>query len=192
MKRFKKQNRAYKKGAPFRDANYIIVVCEGAKREVAYFEALAGRSQRVKVRVFSPSENKSAPKWMLDKAVRCTEDFNLTKDDQVWRVMDIDRWEQTDLHAIQQHCSRQTETSTAANWILVLSNPCFEVWLLLHVKERIDAQATCKKLKTQLGKALVGGFEVHSFAAKAGTAVQHAVSLDQAEDYFPLRGTTKW
>ena len=59
----RKQNRLYKRGEPHRDSSFFVIVCEGAKTEIEYFDNFRKiEQQRVKIRPSSPPDNKSAPK----------------------------------------------------------------------------------------------------------------------------------
>lgn len=44
-----------------------------------------------------------------------------------WLVIDVDRWGDAKLAEIAQECHQK-------NYKLAVSNPCFELWLLLHLK----------------------------------------------------------
>ena len=93
----------YKRGEPFRDAQLFVRACEGAKREKDYFEALVEGNQKAIVRLLTPDGDKdgqSAPKWVLDRATAYEEEFGLGAHDQLWLVMDTDRWEAEELRKI--------------------------------------------------------------------------------------------
>lgn len=151
------KNRAYKRGEPYKDAQLILIACEGAKREPDYFKALAKQyySQRLKIQILSPgksiddpndSPQRSAPRWIIYRIERYIEKqgINLEKGDTVWVILDKDRWALKDLHDLNLLCKEES-------WGFVISNPCFEVWLLLHIKtlDKISG-LTCKELKTEL------------------------------------------
>ena len=61
----------------------------------------------------------------LDQAKRKIEEkFELNDDDQFWVVIDKDR---NDLQTVSKKVKRK-------GYCLAESNPCFEIWLLLHYK----------------------------------------------------------
>jgi hypothetical protein len=143
----RKQNRAYKRNEPYRDSSFFVIVCEGAETEIKYFENFQKiEQQRVKIVPIAPQENKSAPKWVLDQAVKKAEEIGLDEDDQLWIVTDMDRWKVEHLRTVQEACEQ------LKNWNFVVSNPCFEVWLHAHVQdlEQLSEKSSCKKLKTEL------------------------------------------
>ena len=120
-----RNRRLYEKQPPFRDATLFVVICEGEKREPAYFEFFDGLTSRIKVRAVGSVEGKSAPSHLLDNAIDASRKYDLSSDDELWFVIDIDRWI-NHIHDIQDQCA------TKPNWFIALSNPCFEVWLYYH------------------------------------------------------------
>lgn len=175
-------NRGYKRGEPYRDSRLFVIACEGEKREKEYFEELNSKSQRIKIKILEPSEDesgKSAPKWVLDRAVRYIDEFSLAKDDSLWFVMDVDNWEDSDLRNIQKECDKNQ------NWYLALSNPCFEVWLFMHMADILSTDAaTCKELKSQLHTISKGGYNPKKYIENINVAIQAAQGLDQDPDHF--------
>lgn len=185
-----RKNRGYKKGEPFRDARLFVIACEGAKREKIYFETLANENQRIKVQVLSPAletPGKSAPRWVMDRAIQYVEEFGLAKDDQLWLVMDTDCWSEKALREIAQHCKE------SLSWNLALSNPYFEVWLYMHLKDLPkDPVKTCNDLKQSLHTSVPGGYKVEVFVMKIDDAIQRAESNDNHPEYdLPAEMETK-
>lgn len=170
-----RKNRGYKKGEPFRDARLFVVACEGEKREKEYFERLGDGSQRLKVRVLAPepTESLSAPKWVLDRLVRFIEKegVNIATGDEIWLVMDVDRWKTDQLYDIAEICRER-------RWGFALSNPCFEVWLLFHVRTVHELNAiSCQDFKKELGKAVKGGYNLEKFLPLVSDAVARCQAL---------------
>lgn len=179
------KNRAYKRGEPYKDAQLILIACEGAKREPEYFRALAKQSysQRLKIQILSPGESnddpddspqRSAPKWIINRISRYIEKqgINLEKGDTVWIVLDRDRWELKELYDLHLLCEEE-------EWGFVISNPCFEVWLLLHIKtvNKISG-SSCKELKIELGNSVKGGYKIDEFLPFVHQATARALAND--------------
>jgi len=104
----RKKKRAYKQGDPFRDARLFVIATEGAKREKEYFESLVDGNKKVKIKILAPTdedEGKSAPKWVMDRAITYVDIFGLGNDDQLWLVIDVDKWELDQVHEIAKECS---------------------------------------------------------------------------------------
>ena len=57
-------------------------------------------------------------------------EFKLKQGDQLWLVIDRDpqSWKEKQIALIGRECSRR-------KYYLALSNPCFELWLLLHFED---------------------------------------------------------
>ena len=182
-----KKNRNYKRGEPFRDATFLIIACEGAKREKLYFETVAKRNQRIKVRVLSPSEDvagRSAPHWMLERAITFTQEIGANEYDKLWFVLDIDRWSRDSLEYIKNECKD--------NWYVALSNPCFEVWLMMHYLDPSEIESTsCKKLKTELNSKVRGGYKIETALSQIQTAIHRAKNVDHSGHFIPSVKTTK-
>jgi hypothetical protein len=182
----RKQNRAYKRKEPYRDSSFFVIVCEGARTEVEYFENFQLiEQQRVKVVPISPDENKSAPNWVLDKAVEMETKLNLKEYDQLWIVTDKDRWSFDELNTIQSECVDKD------NWNFVVSNPCFEIWLHAHVQDLSNVSVeTCKELKKEFNQ-----FKVNKAFDKplqnVKLAIERAKKFDNSEHFIPNSLRTK-
>ena len=182
-----KKNRTYKRGEPFRDATFLIIACEGAKREKVYFETLAKGNQRIKIRVLSPSEDvtgRSAPHWILERAIVFTEEIGANEYDRLWFVLDIDKWRRDSLETIKSECH--------SNWEIAISNPCFEVWLIMHYLDPEEIESiSCRNLKTELNFKIKGGYKVETALRNVKAAIERAKKVDQADHFIPSIKTTK-
>lgn len=183
-----RKNRAYKKGAPHRDARLFVIVAEG-EREDAYFSYFHAQNQRIKIKVVPREAGKSAPKYFLDRvdSFRETEEWVPAANDQLWFVLDVDRWERKDIDELYAHCSKES------NWDLAISNPCFEVWLLFHRLTKIaESETHCGALKKRLGQLTPGGYTLEDDARLIATATENAQNADTHPDhYFPEQHETK-
>lgn len=176
----RKQNRAYKRKEPYRDSSFFVIVCEGAKTEIEYFEHFQLiEQQRVKIISIAPQDNKSAPKWVLDKAVEVETELNLKEYDQLWIVTDKDRWSFDELNTIQSECVNKE------NWNFVVSNPCFEVWLHAHVQDLGNISVnTCKELKKEFNQFRVNK-EFDKPLQNVRLAIERTRGTDNSEHFIP-------
>lgn len=118
----------------FRDARLIVIASEGKDTERIYFEALAKEytNPRVHVHILGRSEaeqNNSSPEHVLKQLNYYKEQYELEADDELWLVVDKDRWTVAMLSRVATECSQELAMHMA------LSNPCFELWLLLHIED---------------------------------------------------------
>lgn len=111
-----------------RDAKLIIIAAEGTQTEKLYFRDLAlddkYRNPKVHVEVLSHSTD-SSPAHIIRILDEFRRTYSLRPIDELWLVIDKDRWPDAILSNILTQCIQK-------QYILTVSNPCFEVWLLLH------------------------------------------------------------
>jgi hypothetical protein len=180
-------NRAYKKGAPHRDARLFVIVAEG-DREDAYFNFYNEINSRIRIKKVPRDGGKSSPKFFLDRVHKIIESggWSPQEKDELWFICDVDKWERKDIDELFQICDNE------ANWNLAISNPCFEVWLHLHSGPLEDNGETAQMLKADLPKTKVGQFEAAVYCKLIEEAYQNAKQADEHPDhYFPDRMQTK-
>jgi len=57
-------------------------------------------------------------------------DYNFKSTDEFWLIIDRDDWETIhllDISALVEDCKKEK------NFFMAMSNPCFEIWLILHL-----------------------------------------------------------
>ena len=118
----------------FRDARLIVIASEGKDTERIYFKALAKEytNPRVHVHILERSEderNNSSPEHVLKQLNNYKNQYELEADDELWLVVDKDRWTDAMLSRVATECTQEVSMHMA------LSNPCFELWLLLHLED---------------------------------------------------------
>lgn len=114
----------------YRDSRLIIIASEGEVTEKKYFDGIKNyyQNKKVHVELLDPIEKGSAPEKvirMLDKFKKehaCKQGY-----DQLWLVIDVDRWGEK-ISDIAEKCHQK-------QYSLAVSNPEFEIWLLLHVRD---------------------------------------------------------
>ncbi len=115
----------------YRDARLIVIASEGMHTEPVYFNGLANnyRTQRVHVHLVEKPNTDSDP----ERVIKLLDDFKRTYSlnlgyDELWLVSDVDRWGAEKLSRVCTLCSQK-------RYRLAVSNPCFELWLLLHLRD---------------------------------------------------------
>lgn len=141
-----KQYGNYTRKEGTRSSRLIIIAAEGECTEKIYFEALQRRVQnsRVHIKILERSEedrHNSSPEFVLSQLVQYKDESQLADDDELWLVIDKDQWTLKALKTVAQRCEQDTALH------LALSNPCFELWLLLH---RVDVVAEAQEEKEKL------------------------------------------
>lgn len=121
----------------FRDARLIVIASEGKDTERIYFKALAKEytNPRVHVHILERSvdeQNNSSPEHVLKQLNDYKSQYELEADDELWLVVDKDRWTEAMLSRVA------TEFLQEVAMHMALSNPCFELWLLLHIEDAVS------------------------------------------------------
>lgn len=139
-----------------REAAIIALALEGEAtgEEYKYFtclEKLLQRPFRYEVHLLPTKHGKSSPNRILDRVVEFEREHGLEHGlDRVWLVFDKDTWKQI---------GSVTNDATRRNYGIAASNPCFELWLLLHYEDvhsssfglhDPDARDKCKRLKDRV------------------------------------------
>lgn len=126
---------------PFRDSSLFVLGLEGEESgaeyqyfsEVMTLSAVDRRRVRFVLLPTSAQRHDSDPRAVLERVTDFAAKNDLRDFDRVWLVLDVDSWGEKKLSEVAQE-ARTREFS------LAVSNPCFEVWLLLH-GELCDLQA---------------------------------------------------
>lgn len=188
-----RKKRGYNRDTPqelLRDYKLFAIACEGGKREPEYFRIFSHLSRRVSVDIIEDvvsdeemaviNVHRSAPKWVLDRAVRYIEKEGLSDEDDLWFVLDKDRWSDQQIREIWEFCNQRP------NWNIVVSNPCFEIWLYFHGKVNIDDSnlVSCSEFKHEISTFIKGGYDPLKFIGKITTALGNAKGADNDPEYF--------
>lgn len=134
----------------------FFLFCEGKNTEPEYFEALAARYRGTSIRVV-PLRGVGVPHTIAEAAIKEATGRGLIKgsrksldsfeeNDEVWAVFDRDEHPRYD-----EASYRCTQKGIG----VARSNPCFEVWLILHIEDyhrsdnRHEAQAHLRRLRPE-------------------------------------------
>jgi RloB-like protein len=165
-----------------RDARLFVIATEGRKTEKQYFAMF--NSSRIKVEILATGDDgKSAPQHVLERLNGFREQYSLDEDDLLWFVSDVDRWPTDNLSAV---CREATQK----NYGLAISNPCFEVWLCLHLIDLSPDDRTCKdfekRLRATLGKYTKNNLDLPVYQEKIAAAIDRAKNLHpDPQTYWP-------
>lgn len=156
----------------------FLIVCEGARTEPGYFRHLRHSARLpLELRI----ESGGTPKALVERAVelkrgaerdaRRRHDSAL-KFDEVWCVFDVDE---------HPFLSEAQEQARANSIHVAISNPCFELWVLLHFQEqtasvdRHGVQRLCRQYLPRYQKDL----PCEDLLPRRGLALQHAEALEK-------------
>ncbi len=132
----------------------MVIASEDRYAVKQYFEFF--QSTRVQFRVLETEDTRSAPGHVMDRLEQFMREYDFGDGDQFWLVCDTDHWIDANhiqnLREIVQRC-RQKGIQVA------LSNPCFELWLLLHFAEfPEEPMERCSQI-TELLKKAAGAYD---------------------------------
>ncbi len=101
------------------------------------------KNPKVHVEVIKKLDDNSSPDIVLGQLNEFAEEYNLDEKDELWMVIDRDyqSWTEKTIKLIAQKCHQNK------GYFLALSNPAFELWLLLHF---IDCSTLCDTEKKLL------------------------------------------
>ena len=114
-----------------RDSRLIIIASEGTNTEKYYFENLVAAyfNPRIHVEVLDRIETGSDSQRVLRQLDNFRREYKIKqKDDELWLVIDVDRWRSAKLADVARLALQKKVE-------LAVSNPCFELWLLLHHRD---------------------------------------------------------
>ncbi|MDA8025808.1 MAG: RloB family protein [Actinomycetota bacterium] len=142
-KRESSTNRSLKRKVGTRRLKKVFrLYCEGRRTEPEYFEALkrqdwVRRDNYLEIRI---ANFHGAPKNLVDRAIEDKVKFKVIEDgedDEYWCVFDAESpiQDRKVLISVQRSADQGGVN-------LAISNPCFEIWLLLHLEECRKALST--------------------------------------------------
>lgn len=126
-----------REGGHLQAEKYYILSFEGVVTEKRYFEALrsseffidSGLIETIPLprhRSDNLGSNPNVVKSLLKKA---KDEYNFRSTDEFWMIIDRDHWvdeHHIDINKIIADCKNE------GNFFVAMSNPCFELWLILH------------------------------------------------------------
>ena len=111
----------------------FVIVTEGTKTEQTYFQDLSAdkRFKHPSVHIETIQAEHSSPEHVLASLTEFNNEYELSDNDELWLVIDRDRWEVLTLNRVSQEAIQK-------GFLLADSNPAFELWLLFHHRSLAD------------------------------------------------------
>jgi len=169
----------------------VLIVCEGRKTEPAYFKGFCKklRLHSAEVRICG-EECGNAPVSVVEFARQETQQRKrdakqgraLLPFESVWCVMDVEQ------HGKNPTLSDALQRARDGKLNTVLSNPCFEFWILLHFEDTAKPFTNCDEVITTLQKVMgrpyrKGGDIFDLLSPNIGEAIRRATSLERRQRY---------
>lgn len=183
-----------------RDPSIFYIAAEGEKTEVQYFSQLKSElnSSRVQLHIIEREQpSHSAPRHVLASLLQFKKTEKIKASDQLWLVIDKDRW--------QQQLDEVCANARKENIHIAFSSPCFELWLLLHLRKIRDinteydgenkkAKAKAKVIhliRREIGQFNPTKLNARPFISRSKTAIANAREITpQNCDWFHETGST--
>jgi hypothetical protein len=180
---------------------YFVIASEGADTERIYFEGLQAKiieqgilDRLIKIEFLTrhkQERTQSAHSKVIKELDKYKKTYRLDERDEMWLVIDRDKQNNPikNIAAISQLCEQK-------GYFMALSNPNFELWLLLHLKdlanysqEQLEAILNSKRmnaskniLELELSNLLDGynksKYPVEKFLPFIQMAIERAQALD--------------
>lgn len=136
-----------------RDAILVVIASEDRYAVKQYFDLF--KSTSIQFRVLETEDGSSSPEHVMARLDEFMKDHDFGEGDQFWFVADTDHWINSshvqNLVEVTRQC-RQKGIQVA------LSNPCFELWLLLHFADFPTQDGlSCSQLGEQI-RNIVGSY----------------------------------
>ncbi|MFM9964360.1 MAG: RloB family protein [Planctomycetaceae bacterium] len=175
-----------------RDASLVVVASEDTHAVKQYFGRF--RPRRVQFRVLGTEDGRSSPPDVMGRLDKFKDEFQIREDDQLWVCFDTDHWVEPG-HI--QNLAETIRLCKQKGYRLAISQPCFELWLLLHFVDFVPTgQLNCSEVVTLL-RQVVGGYQksqVHRLpidSDKVLQAVSRAKAIDTTVEPIPSSPTTR-
>ncbi|MBF9194440.1 RloB family protein [Microvirga terrestris] len=159
----------------------VTIVCEGKKTEPYYFEAFANEYGNMLVSV-TVVPGAGVPMSVVDAAIRLRNSKTRKKKnsfeeaDEVWAVFDCDE---------HPKIKEATNKARSKSVNVAYSNPCFELWALLHIQDhdapihRHDLQKLLKEIMEGYDPQRGKGLNYSIMKAQYETACKRAERMAQ-------------
>ena len=116
-----------------RDSSIVVIACEDTHAVKQYFSKF--RTRRVQYKVLPTVDGDSSPRAVMERLDYYRAEFATEQHDELWICIDADHWirgpHQRELSQVLQECRSK-------DYGVAISNPCFEVWLLMHFADVND------------------------------------------------------
>lgn len=188
-----RKRKNFERREEYKSSRLVIIAAEGRYTENIYFNSMKNFlcATSVHVEVLERNDDNSSPENVYNQIQNFKKEYSIDDDDQLWVVIDKDRWTDKTLSLIAQHCTNDDKM------YFCVSNPCFELWLLLHFEDvstyseedknklKENKRPSPYKLPWLKGKLkkMMGSYKESDYNAKGlleniDIAIQHAIKLD--------------
>ena len=188
-----RERRNFTRITGIKDPSLIVIATEGQMTEQQYFAGLQSKceasSSKIHIKVLEARNSEhSAPKFVLAQLNDYKRYYGLNSNDELCMVIDRDKksWETAEIAHMASECDKK-------QFLFALSNPCFEIWLLLHltaIEEYTETEKAAllsnrndhlkKEVRRLLGSFNPSKLDFDDFWDGVAIAIERAAALDTA------------
>ena len=190
------------------DAEKLFVLSfEGSVTEKKYFQDFRNSEHfnnngLIEIVPLKRPKNNGSDPFSVKKLLNwAKKEYGFKKSDEFWLIIDRDDWEsihKLNFDDLVKECKKEE------NFYLAMSNPCFEIWLVLHLKNLSEftnqektlifenAKIGNKNYIDNLVTQLQGGYRGYNkkpnpkiYLPLTKTAIERAKSNDMVEEDYP-------
>ncbi len=173
----------FQRRSPFRDSKpTILIASEGQETEPLYFDELKTRHREVVTVIVSAGRSgQTNPRRVLKRLKEeISKRASWTHRDQAWLVVDTDQWSEAERREIQEAVAENSRIHLAA------SNPCFELWLLLHFRDAWEAITAADLYRLLKSSTCFGAYEKEAYDASSLIGrIEDAIGRAETADTSP-------
>lgn len=162
----------------------LLVFCEGVRTEPEYLNALKSEPTvkevaAVEIRI-APANSGAVPLTLVERAIEARGRAVSENDeiDEFWCVFDVE-WPRN-----HPNLAEAVARAKANKISLAVSNPCFEVWLIFHLKDHgawLDNDPA-ERLRRQLDNSTDKGLDPAKYMPYVGVAARRAAKLEERHE----------
>lgn len=135
-----------------RDTRLVVIASEDRYAVRQYFELF--ESRRIQFKFLETTDGKSAPEHVFERLEEYLDEFDIGPEDQLWFVSDTDHWVEPGHVANLVQVVRKCRDKAIR---VAISNPCFELWLLMHFADLPSGDLVCDQVCEAI-KIAVGSY----------------------------------
>lgn len=195
-----RKRKDFKRREGVKSARLVVIAAEGRNTENIYFESMKVSlcASDVHVEVLHRDSNESSPENVYEQIRKFMSEYNIEDDDQLWIVVDKDKWKDKMLSAVAQYCAqiikggvnfimspaKQEQHQIFLKEALLLHNSLTLCRSLLDESQRYEAaffEAVRTLLSRMTGKGKVSKREIN---ARIGELLKHSIKSEGVINLF--------
>ena len=155
-----------------------VISTEGAETEPIYFQEFhPGRNGGFRIKILGNPNHKPKPLDVVQRLIDYERRERPGANTEYWAIVDRDVWQDSEL------CEAYDLARSRKNYHIAMSNPCFELWLWLHLRpnraffDRHDCQRSLEREWPAFSKSNYPASELMSRVVEACERAENATEI---------------